>query len=121
MIAILHKPKVLLLDSVLELFSMESQKKINKILKQLTDEGMTIINFTSSLETAYYSDKLILLDNYQVVGEYTPRDIYKDDKLFYEHNLEIPFIVDLATKLKMYNIIDKEYLSMIEMVDDIWP
>ena len=121
MIAILHKPKVLLLDNVLEIFSNEKRIKIINCLKKMVNNDMTIINFTSSLETAYYSDRIILLDNYKVIGEYSPREIYKDDKLFYEHDLEIPFIVDLAIKLKMYNVIDKEYFNMEEMVDDIWP
>ena len=37
------------------------------------------------------------------------------------NNLEIPFMVDLSIKLKMYNLIDKEYSSMKAMVDDLWP
>lgn len=120
MIAILHKPKVLLLDSVLDIFSNEAYQKIVNVLRNIDDE-LTIINFTNSLEIAYNSDRIILLDNYKMIGEYKPVDIYNNDKLFYEHNLEIPFIVDLSIKLKMYNLIDKEFFNMKEMVDDIWP
>ena len=121
MIAILHKPKVLLLDSVLEVFPDNLKNKIIKTLKKLTNENMTIINFTCKLDEVYVSDKIILLDNFKIIGEYLPGDIYNNDKLFYEHHLEIPFITDLSIKLKMYNIIDKEYMNMKEMVDDIWP
>ena len=118
MISLLHKPKVLLLDNVLEVFSNQQIQKIIIVLKKL---NITIIYFTNSLKVAYYSDKLILLDNYKIIGKYHPSDIYQNDKLFYEHNLEIPFLIDLSIKLKMYNIIDKEYISMKAMVDDIWP
>ncbi len=121
MIAILHKPKVLLLDSVLEVFPFNMKKKIVCILRKLSNEEMIVINFTNCLEEAYESDKFILMDKYQIIGEYDKHDIYQNDKLFYEHNLEIPFLVDLNVKLKMYNLIDKEYMSMKEMVDDIWP
>ena len=121
MIAILHKPKVLLLDSVLEVFPGTLKNKIIKLLKKLTNEGMTIINFTSKLDEVNVSDKIILIDKFKIIGEYLPSDIYNNDKLFYEHQLEIPFITDLSIKLKMYNLIDKEYMNMKEMVDDIWP
>ena len=121
MIAILHKPKVLLLDGVLEVFSKSERKKIIEILKEIKSNGMTIISFTNSLEEACESDKIILLDNFKIIGEYKKEDIYKNDKLFYEHHLEIPFLIDLSVKLKMYNIVNKEYRNMKEMVDDIWP
>ena len=118
MIAILHKPKVLLLDSVLCVFKEKTRNKIVKVLRGLE---ITIINFTNSLEEAYESDKIILLDKFKVIGEYIPSDIYNNDKLFYEHGLEIPFMTDLSIKLKMYNLVDKEYSSMKAMVDDLWP
>lgn len=121
MIAILHKPKVLLLDSALEIFPKKDKVKIIKVLKKLVSDGLTIINFTSSLEDINYSDKIVLLDEFKVIGEYLPNDIFNNDKLFYEHHLEIPFMTDLSIKLKMYDLIDKEYKSMKGMVDDIWP
>lgn len=121
MISLLHKPKILLLDNGLDIFPSDIKEKIVKVLRRLVMNGMTIINFSSSLTSAYDSDKFILLDNFKIIGEYTKHDIYKDDKFFYEHDLEIPFMIDLSIKLKMYNLIDKEYLNMKAMVDDIWP
>lgn len=120
LIAILHEPKVLLLDNVLSVFSIRTRDKIIKNIKKIVSD-ITIISFTSSLEEAYDSDKIILIDKFKIIGEYLPSDIYENDKLFYEHNLEIPFLVDLSIKLKMYNLIDKEYKSMKAMVDDLWP
>ena len=120
MIAILHKPKVLLIDNVLETFPSIYKKKIYKVLKELLS-SMTIINFTSSLNDINYSDRIILMNDKKIVGEYYPSDIYKDDQLFYNNNLKIPFLTDLSVKLRMYNLIDKEYVDMKEMVDDLWP
>lgn len=118
MIAILHEPKVLLIDNVLETLPIAMQKKVITVLKSLE---LTIINFTTNLGEAYLCDKIILMDKFKIIGEFVPSDIYKDDKLFYEHNLEIPFITDLAIKLKMYNLVKKNYDDMKAMVDDIWP
>ena len=118
-IALLHNPKVLLLDSVLDVFPINEKKKIIKILKVLVKKGLTVINFTKQLDLLV--DKVILIDKYSIVGEYDSNMIFEDDKLFYSHNLEIPFMVDLSIKLKMYGLVDKEYSNMKEMVDDLWP
>ena len=116
-ISLLHKPSVLLLDSVLEIFPKNDS--FIKKLKKLVKNGLTVISFTKKLDLEV--DKIILLDNYSVLGEYLPSKVYEDDKLFYSHNIEIPFITDLSIKLKMYDLLDKEYTDMKEMVDKIWP
>ncbi len=121
MIALLHKPKIILLDSVLSVFSKDMKDRVVRVLKKLTNDNMTTINFTNSLEDVYDTDKIILMDHYKIIGEYNYHDIYTDDKLFYEHNIEIPFMIDLSIKLKMYNITSKEYSTLKEMIDDIWP
>lgn len=122
MIALLHKPKVLLLDSVFNIFSKEDKKELIKVLENfIVKEDITIINFSLDLYDAFFSDKLILLSHFAIIGEYDKDDIYRDDKLFYQNGLEIPFITDLSVKLKVYNIINKNYSDMKEMVNDIWP
>ena len=121
-LSLLHKPKVLLLDNVLTSLPKNIKESIINILKRIIlEEEITVINFTSDLDESMYSDKIILLSNFKVLGEYLPYEIYDDDKLFYQNGLEIPFIADLSIKLKMYDVISKYYSDMKEMVDDIWP
>lgn len=120
--AILHKPKVLLMDSCLDLFNNEEKHQIlNALRKIINEENITIINFTTSLEEGLISDKIILLNNYRFIKELDSKDIINNDKLFYDNNIEIPFTMDLNIKLRMYNIINKDYYNLKEMVDNIWP
>ena len=121
-LAILHKPKVLLLDSVLSVFSKNEKKKLIKVLKTfMQKEKLTVINFTLCLDEAVYSNRIIVLSEFRIIDECMPSKIYEDDKMFYQNGLEIPFITDLSIKLKMYDLISKNYDNMKEMVDDIWP
>lgn len=121
MIALLHKPKVLLLDNIFSLLATDETEKLLKVLKTfITREKITIINFSSTLNEVLASDKIILLSDFKILGEYELNDIYQDDQLFYQSGLEIPFIIDLSVKLKMYDLIDKNYTNVKEMVDDIW-
>ena len=122
MIALLHQPKVLLLDSCFESFNSSERKNLFDILNNIIhNEEITIINFTKELEDGLYSDKILLIKDYKFIKEINANDIVLNDKLFYDNNIEIPFIVDLNSKLRMYNLIDKDYYDMKELVDHIWP
>lgn len=120
-ISLLHHPKVLLIDNVLNLFSDEEQSFIiNKLNTLKEEQNLLIINFTSYLKEALLTDFIILLNNYKVIKMINSNEISKNDKLFYENNIEIPFLIDLNVKLKMYNIIKNNYDSMEDVVDNIW-
>ncbi len=120
-IALLHGPKIVLIDDFLPIFDKKEQEMIiNVLLKLIKQDNISIVFFSSGLNIAKYCDKLLLLSNYQMVGEYAFNDLFKNDKSFYDNNIEIPFIVDLVVKLKMYGLINKEYTTIKEMVDDLW-
>ena len=121
-LSLLHKPKVLLMDNVLEIFSKSDRCKIINILKNIMlNDNMTIINFTTNIEDIIYSDKVIILSDFKIIKETTYHEIYQNDQVFYENGLEIPFMFDIVNKLKMYNLIHKDYTNMKDLVDDIWP
>ena len=46
--------------------------------------------------------------------------ILKKEKILRENHIEIPFMIDLSTKLKYYDLIDNPILNMNEMVDELW-
>ena len=118
-IALLHQPKVLLLDSVLNIFSKKEKEEIIGVLRRIVNEGnLCIINFTTCIDEALLGDKILLLSNYKIIENI---DLYSDDKLLSDNNLEIPFIVDISIKLKLYNLIKKNYYKTKDLVDDIWP
>ena len=122
MLSLLHKPKVLLLDSVLNIFPKDKRGEIVNILKKIIKkEKMTVISFIPDLVDFMNSDYLVLLSKFNIVGQYLPSDLYKDDQVFYQEGLEIPFITDLTIKLKMYDLVKKNYTDVEEMVNDIWP
>lgn len=120
-ISLLHYPKLILIDDIFGVFLKKEQEMIiNILLKIIKQDNITVVNFSSGLDLAKYSDKIILLSSKKIVGEYSFNDLYNNDKLFYDNKLEIPFIVDLVVKLKMYGLVNKNYSSIKEMVDDLW-
>lgn len=120
MISLLHRPKVLLIDNALDLLKIKEKERIMEKLKLLVSDGLCIINFTNNLSSALDANRIIILNDFKIVKELDSCDMFEDDKIFYENNLEVPFICDINIKLRMYQLIDEKYLDMKELVDRIW-
>lgn len=122
MISLLHQPKVLLIDCGLDNLDDEEIRKITNILRKLIKlENLTIINFSRKLLTSLDSDEIILLNNHNIIKKFPPSEIVSNDKILYDNNIEIPFVIDINSKLKMYNLINQDYFDMKDLVDKIWP
>ena len=119
--ALVHKPKILLLD---EAFLMIDNKEKNEILKTLKEykdkENLTILNFTHDLEESFYSDRLIIINKGEIIIDGKPRKVMEYDRILNKLGIEIPFIVDLSIKLKLYGLLDEIMYNTDEMVNTIW-
>lgn len=119
-IAFLHNPKVILIDDVFSLLNNKDKKVILKYLDKLKQKGLTIVHFTTNLNEVIKSDCLCLLNDYTIKKSGNPLELLEDDQLFYQCGLEIPFMIDLSVKLKMYNLLDSVCLNMEEVVNKLW-
>lgn len=121
-LALLHSPKVLLIDDALLYLKEEEKRFILSILEMLIKKyQVTIIYFTNHLSDVLISDRLFILSNYQILKETTINEIMENNQIFQDNNIDIPFIFDLSNKLQMYNLISKNYINMEELVNDLWP
>ena len=120
-LALLHSPKVLLIDDALAFLKPKEQVEIFNILNNLKSKGLTIIYFSINLNSYLYADRMIIISDYKIIKEMKREDLFENEKLLIDNNIELPFICDLSNKLRIYNLIDKNYLNMNELVNDIWP
>lgn len=120
-IALLHKPSLLIIDDAFILLNKNYQKNILSYLYELQkNHGLSIIHFTNNFDLFNNIDYLYVLDNFKIKKQGLLNDLLEDDKLFYEKGIEVPFIVDLSNKLKLYGLVDKIHFNMEELVNTIW-
>lgn len=91
-----------------------------KILKYITDNKITLINITNNSEEILFGNNIIILGKEKIVASGKTMTILKKEKILRENHIEIPFMIDLSTKLKYYDLIDNPILNMNEMVDELW-
>lgn len=120
-LAILHKPKVLLLDNPYIGLNKNECSIINKLLKLICKkEKITILVSTSDLENILIGNKVLVLGNKTIFLEGPVLEILKNDNKLTRLGINIPIMMDLSIKLGEYNLLDKIILNPDRMVDTLW-
>lgn len=119
-LALIHEPKVLILDDIFYDMTLGEQEFMLEKLKELNHDGLTILNITSKLDTIYNSNLVYVLNNFKIESSGTKEEILNDDSNLSSIGLEIPFIIDLSLKLKLYDLIDKIYFDINKLEEDLW-
>lgn len=121
MIALLHKPKILLLDNPFTMMSKETKNKVIKVLKEkIEKDGLTVVLTTSNLEEIIDSDYSYVISMGKIIMEGIPSSIFKEETILNKVGLELPFMIDLSHKLEFYELIKEDMLDMEKMVNALW-
>lgn len=118
--ALIHKPKILILDESLSMIDEKGKINVLKILSKLHKNGMTIISVVHDLRETYYSDRLIVINDGEIMLDGTPLKVMEYDKILNRLGIELPFEIELSTKLKLYGLIDTLIPDVEELVNTIW-
>ncbi|MEG1494888.1 MAG: energy-coupling factor ABC transporter ATP-binding protein [Bacilli bacterium] len=119
--ALIHKPKILLLDNPFYLLNKEDILLFKKLFLQLKNrDHVTIVFMSNNLEDTLDSDYLYILNQGKIAIEGEPISVMQQEKLLTKLGLELPFLVDLSHKLKFYGLIDDIIIDMESMVNKLW-
>ncbi len=121
MLGLLHNPKILVLDNMLSMMTLKSKKKVIEILRKLNkDQKLTIIMATTNLSDIKDSDYTIVLNKGKIVMEGKTLSVLNEDEILNKAGLELPFMENLSKKLQFYEVTDKIYQNMEDLVSELW-
>ncbi len=119
--ALAVKPKILILDEAVSMIDPFDKEEILKMLKKYhSNEETTIINFTSDIEETVYSDRIVGLYKGQIGIDGNIKAVLKEERAMKKLGLDLPFIVELATKLKLYGLVDDIELDIDKLINKLW-
>jgi energy-coupling factor transport system ATP-binding protein len=118
--ALIHDPKVLILDEALTYVDPYEKDKILKLLLELKESGLTIIYVTHDIEDTLISDEIVLISDKKVILKGSCKEVYKEEKILNNLGFKLPFMVELSNRLQFYNLIDETIYDMQKMVDTLW-
>lgn len=119
--ALMLEPRILILDEALMMIDVTQRDKLLKILKDYNKrKRVTIVSFTHNLDEAIYSDRLVILNHGKIVVDGSFPEVFNEERVMRKIGLEVPFAVELSQKLRVYGLIDKIYLDIERLVDEVW-
>ena len=121
LISLLNKPKVLFIDNIMRYFNKDEIKDLNNIFKEYIKEYKTTILITTiDLNNTLESDYLIIINDNKIILEGEPLKVLEKDNIINKANLDLPFMIDLSSKLRDYDLIKEIELDKEKLINTLW-
>ena len=95
------KPEIMVLDEPTAGLDPQGVRGLSKLLKELNDEGITIIISTHEVDLVpNYAKKVFVLVDGLLIAEGTPKEIFAQPEILDKANLEVPIVTELFQNLE---------------------
>lgn len=120
-IALLHNPKILLLDDAFSMMNRKMKEQVNSSLRSYqAKNNLTIIQTTTNLEDSLQADYLYIMNDGDIILEGEPLTVLREDTILNRLGLSLPFMIDLSLKLEFYELLDEIEIDVDRMVNTLW-
>jgi energy-coupling factor transport system ATP-binding protein len=94
------KPKVLVLDESTAMLDPRGRREVMEVIHNLNkNENMTIVHITHNMEEAIGADRVIVLNDGEIVMDDKPEKVFMKEELLKKYNLDIPVVPSIELKL----------------------
>lgn len=114
-------PKYIILDEPTAMLDPSGRKEvIDTLLKLNREKNKTIILITHYMEEAALSDRLVIMEDGEIILQGKPREVFSNVDAIKKMGLDVPQVTDLANELNKDGFdVSTKILNIDEMVDEI--
>ena len=95
------KPEIMVLDEPTAGLDPQGVVNLQKLLRELNDEGITIIISTHEVDLVpNYAERVFVLVDGLLIAEGTPKEIFSKPEILDEANLKVPIVTELFQQLE---------------------
>lgn len=111
-------PKCLLMDEPTAMLDPQGRKDILDTVLKLREMGKTIIHITHYMEECVHADRIIVINEGEVVLEGTPREVFSNVEKMKEIGLDVTEPTEISYLLNKSNInVRRDVLTVDELVE----
>lgn len=114
-------PECIIFDESTAMLDPKGREDILSTITKLKDElGITVILITHYMNEAAMADRIIVMEDGNIIADGNPKEVFSKDALLYQSGLELPQATELCKKLYESGIdICPVVLNADEAVDEI--
>ena len=115
--ALVRNPDILILDEATSMLDPQGKQDILDLVNKMREDNpnLTVISITHDIEEAYLSERIVLMNQGEIVLSCSPSELFDNAELIEKYNLELPFEVKLKNEIKQLGI----EVSNKDTLDDI--
>ena len=117
------KPKYIVFDEPTAMLDPSGRKQVIETLVNLNKkEHIGIINITHFMEEAALADRVLVMNQGEVVLDGSPKEVFQEEALLMSLKLDVPVATMLANRLrKDYPCLPRDVLTIDELVEVLCP
>lgn len=114
-------PEVIILDEATAMLDPIGRSDIISTVKKLNKErGITILHITHYMEEASQADRIIVLDNGELIADGTPKEVFSRDVMLKNAGLDVPQVTEISKMLNKAGYgIPNDIIDVKECADEI--
>lgn len=94
------RPSVIILDEATAMLDPQGRQEVMHLARRLNrEEGITVVNITHFPEEAIDSDRVIVMENGEVLMEGHPAEVFSQVDRLQQAGLDVPFVVRVRHEL----------------------
>ena len=110
-------PECIVFDEPTAMLDPSGRREVMSIIKELNDKGITILLITHFMDEAAMADRIIIMEDGKIALDGTPKEIFRSTETIESLNLDVPFAVQAAHKLREKGIdIPNDIINTDELV-----
>ncbi|SDL18876.1 energy-coupling factor transporter ATPase [Natronincola ferrireducens] len=115
------RPKCIIFDEPTAMLDPSGRREVINTIKKLNkEENITIIHITHFMEEAVNADRVIVMEDGEIVLQGSPIEVFSQVDKLKTLGLDVPQVTDLAYELRKEGInIPKDILTVDEMVMEL--
>lgn len=95
------EPDCIVLDEPTAMLDPQGRREVmDTVIKLNKEKNITIILITHYMDEAALADRVVILDDGEILCDGTPRDVFSKVELLKRHSLDVPQSTELAYRLK---------------------
>ena len=117
-----QQPSLIILDEATSMLDPTTRSKILKVVHRVHEEqGTTVLAITHDINETLLSDKIVILNQGEIVAEDKPNRIYVQTELLRKCGLEVPLTYQVQQAFSKNGIkLSEDYLNEEELIKQLW-
>jgi energy-coupling factor transport system ATP-binding protein len=115
------KPKCIIFDEPTAMLDPSGRKEVIQTIRHLNkNEKMTVVHITHFMDEAVFADRIIVMDEGEIVLEGTPKQVFSNVERLKAIGLDVPQVTLLSYELAKQGFeVSTQNLTVEELVDEL--